>query len=172
MEYTDTYAVGASIRAKTVIYSAAFLIPALFSAPQWVTGTVVNALLFLAAARLPEKDLIPVSVLPSLGAVTHGVLFGPQTIFLYYFLPFIWIGNYTLIKIFCSLNKTSLPLSITLSSIGKYIVLSAASFIYVRFGIAPPLFATAMGMLQLITAIAGGVFFYGYMHYLQRHERI
>lgn len=88
MRQTDTVAVSISY-AKVGIYASAFLIPAIFSAPQLVTGTMVNALLFVAAQKLTKKELYPALVLPSLGAVTHGVLFGPQTIFLYYFLPFI-----------------------------------------------------------------------------------
>ena len=67
----------------------AFLVPMIFSSPQWLIGTMVNALLFIAALKLDFKKQLPIIILPSLGALAHGVLFGPLTVFLLYFLPFI-----------------------------------------------------------------------------------
>ncbi|PIP14922.1 hypothetical protein COY88_02950 [Candidatus Roizmanbacteria bacterium CG_4_10_14_0_8_um_filter_35_28] len=61
--------------------------------------------LFIAVQKFSYKKILPVIVLPSLGAILNGVLFGPATIFLYYFLPFIWIGNLILIYSFSQLVK-------------------------------------------------------------------
>lgn len=156
MRQTDTAAVSISY-AKIGIYASAFLIPALFSAPQWVTGTVVNALLFMAALKLSKKDLVIICVLPSLGAVTHGVLFGPQTVFLYYFLPFIWVSNYVLVRVFAATKRYVFFVRVIVSSVAKYLVLAAASHVYFRSGIVPAVFVTSMGIIQLITAVSGGL---------------
>ena len=83
-----------ALRLNLVIYTLGFAIPFVIAQPQLFTGTIVNALIFTASEKLDRKSLYPILFLPSLGAITHGVLFGPQTIFLVYFLPFIWLGNY------------------------------------------------------------------------------
>lgn len=153
------------------MYALAFLIPALFSAPQWATGTVINALLFSATFHMSKKELVPVYVLPSLGAVTHGVLFGPQTVFLYYFLPFIWASNYVLVNVFCMIKTKNFPLRVSLSALCKFALLAVAAQVYFRGGIVPVMFVTSMGAIQFITALAGGVLAYGYVHYIRWYER-
>lgn len=141
------------------LYASAFLIPAIFSAPQLITGTLVNALLLIASMRLSKKEILPVFVLPSLGALTHGILFGSQTMFLYYFLPFIWLSNYTYIFVYSGQNTV---LRIFLSSFAKYFVLVIAVKIYFTNGIVPAIFVSSMGVIQLITAICGGFIAYAY----------
>lgn len=66
---------------RYVIYLLSYAIPLVFTHPQIVTGSIVNALLFISSEKLNKKDLLPIYVLPSLGAVTLGILFGPQTFF-------------------------------------------------------------------------------------------
>jgi len=77
-----------------------FFAPFAFGHPQWLVGTIVNACLFLGAVYLPKKYYIPLAVLPSLGVLARGLVFGPFTYFLVYFLPFIWLGNLILILVF------------------------------------------------------------------------
>ncbi len=153
------------------LYIAAFMIPLAFNANQIVTGTLVNCLLFLAVTRLTRKDQIPVIILPSLGALAHGVLFGPQTIFLYFFLPFIWLGNYILIWAFTHFSKYNFTLKISAAAIAKYLLLYTAAFIYLRFRLVPPIFLTAMGIVQLVTALFGGVLSYAVMTITTRYDR-
>lgn len=167
MRQTDTAAVSISY-AKVGFYASAFLIPAIFSAPQLVTGTVVNALLLIASMKLSKRELLPVLILPSLGAVTHGVMFGPQTIFLYYFLPCIWLSNYLYATVFSTHGPF---VRILMSSTVKYIVLLSTAQIYFRSGVVPSIFVTSMGLVQFITAVLGGVLAYGCMRYLLRYER-
>lgn len=150
-----------SIQLTFVLYTLAFTIPLFFSSPQLITGTLINCLLFLTAQRISKKEVIPIIVLPSLGAIAHGVLFGPQTVFLYYFLPFIWIGNFALVAIFSAFRKQPYGIRIGLSAVAKYLILQLFAQWYFRNGIVPAVFVSSMGYVQLITALAGGILAYG-----------
>lgn len=150
-----------SIQFTFALYAFAFAIPLFFSSPQVITGTLVNCFLFLAAQRLSNKEIIPLIVLPSLGALAHGILFGPQTVFIYYFLPFIWIGNYTLVMLFSTFPKQSYVMRVGISAVTKYLILYLLAQLYFKFGIIPALFVSSMGYIQLITALIGGVLAYG-----------
>lgn len=140
-----------------VIGLTAFAIPFFISGPQWLTGTIVNTLLFIVVIKLPKKSLLPVIILPSIGAFAHGILFGPLTIFLFYFLPFIWIGNSILITTFSYLqNKTVNAINIIIASTLKSIFLFIIANAYFHFHIVPKVFITSMGFIQFITAVFGG----------------
>jgi len=159
-----------SIQFTFTLYTLAFTIPLFFSSPQLITGTLINCLLFLTADRLSKKEIIPVIVLPSLGAIAHGVLFCPQTVFLYYFLPFIWIGNYMLIAVFSVFNKQPYGIRIGLAAVAKYLILQLFAQLYFRNGIVPVIFVSSMGYIQLITALVGGILAYGVKSRIN-HER-
>jgi len=166
---TITLRKGISVFTAT-LYLLAFIIPFVFSSPQLITGTIINCVLFLSATRLSKKKLIPFIVLPSLGTIAHGVLFGPKTVFLYYFLPFIWISNYVLISLFSSLKSHQYAIRVIISSISKYLILQLFAQLYYRGGIVPVLFLSSMGYIQLITALLGGLVSYGFNKTLI-HER-
>jgi hypothetical protein len=140
---------------------SAFTIPLVITGPQWLTGTIVNSFLFIFVARSSNK-ILPVVILPSIGAFLHGVIFGPLTFFLFYFLPFIWVGNYLLVKIFQKLNekKVNFFIAVFLSSVLKAGFLYSAAVVFFQFKIVPAVFLKAMGVVQLFTALAGGVLAY------------
>jgi len=140
--------------AKVLVFSAicivAFFVPFAFGHPQWLVGTIVNACLFVSAIFLPKKYFIPLAVLPSLGVLARGLVFGPLTMFLVYFLPFIWLGNLILILVY---KKTNF----VIASLAKFLFLYIGANIYFSFHVVPKLFLTAMGLNQLATALAGGL---------------
>lgn len=142
------------------LYALAFCIPFFFSAQQLITGTIINCLLFLSATRLSKKEVLPVVTLPSIATLLHGVLFGPQTVFLFYFLPFVWLGNYALVHVFVSSGSKSYWLRIALSAAAKYLLLQACAQLYYHNGIVPQVFLVSMGYIQLITALVGGALAY------------
>jgi hypothetical protein len=143
---------------EIAIYAIAFTVPLLVAGPQWLTGTLVNYFLFMYALAFPKKNFVAIAVLPSIAALGHGVLFGPFTPFLIYFLPFIWIGNIVLIKVFLALNKKmNIPFAVFLSSFVKVLVLFLAASIYFQLNIVPRMFLSSMGIIQLYTALAGGI---------------
>ncbi len=140
----------------------AFFIPAVFSSPQWLTGTIINALLFIAASKLDFKRQLPVIILPSLGAFSHGVIFGPLTVSLLYFIPFIWLGNAVLVG-FMGIKRISrwpFFFRVLAASALKSVILFSVASLYVNFDLTPALFLTAMGLIQFLTAMAGGTIAY------------
>jgi len=147
-----------------VIFSCAFLIPLLFNGSQIITGSIINTLLFISATKLSKRMLPFIAIIPSLGAVSNGVLFGAFTIYLVYFLPFIWIGN--MLLMYFSRLKQKTILSFITAAFAKSVFLYSVAYLFVSFHIVPNIFLTAMGVLQLITALVGGIFAIGISKYL------
>ena len=147
---------------QNIIISLAFLIPFLISGPQLLTGTLVNCLLILGIKFVDKKNYLIISILPSIAAVLNGLVFGKFTIFLVYFLPFIWLGNFVLIKSIIYLKeKLPLSLSMVLSVFFKTIILYFTALVFLKFNFVPKIFLTAMGMFQLATGLLGGIIFLG-----------
>lgn len=147
-----------SLPLNIILPVLAFAIPLFISGPQWFTGTVVNTLLFLVVSqKLEQKNWLSVAILPSLAAISHGLLFGKFTPFLLYFLPFIWIGNLLLMFSFNKLAKFfPITLSIIFSSVIKSFWLYLFALLFFQLKIVPSVFLTSMGIFQLFTAIFGG----------------
>lgn len=146
---------------ELILYSAVcFLAPLLLGHPQWLIGTLVNAALILTALNLKGYKLLPVILLPSIGVLTAGLIFGSFTMFLVYMVPFIWVGNAILVFAFKKLNlgmKINRWYTLAIGGVVKMAFLFLAAFVMVQLAILPPLFLTAMGLFQLYTALAGGV---------------
>lgn len=144
---------------RYVVPVLAFAVPLLISGPQLLTGSLVNSLLFLSAVNLPRKNLGLIAIAPSIGALLNGLIFGRYTPFLVYFLPFIWISNLILMRTYLSLNNRHFVLKIAFPAILKALFLFLVAFIFFKAGIVPKIFLTAMGVVQLLTAIVGGLLF-------------
>ena len=150
---------------ELILYSAAvFFIPLLISHPQVLTGTLVNAFLIMAALHFKGWKAAPIVILPSVGAVLSGMLFGPFTIFIVYMMPVIWIGNLVLVYLFKYLHmmkNMNYWAALGGSALAKSALLFGAAFVLVNLSMLPAVFLTAMGVLQLGTAIAGGIVAFG-----------
>ena len=147
--------------AELVVYSmVCFFIPFLLGHPQLLVGIVVNASLILAALNLKSFKLLPIIMIPSIGVLTKGLIFGPFTIFLVYMIPFIWIGNAILVYCFKKLNL-GLGLNswfvLFIGSVSKAGFLFGVAYLLVKLSILPAVFLGAMGLLQVYTALLGGV---------------
>jgi hypothetical protein len=164
MNHSKTIALVGSraISSSLVLSGAAFFAPLLFSSPQWLIGAIVNAILFISAEKFDFKKQLPIIILPSIGAWAHGVIFGPSTIFLLYFLPFIWLGNAVLVRAMSLKKIKQWPFfgRIAVASILKSLVLFLVAYIYIGSQLVPKIFLTSMGAIQFITALAGGVIAY------------
>jgi len=126
--------------------------------PQWLIGTAVNACLFLAIIFLPKKSILPLIILPSLGVLSRGMIFGSFTIFLAYFLPFIWLSNFILIKVFEKLlSRLSYFSAVLIAATAKFLFLITVANIFFNFSLVPKVFLQLMGINQFLTALAGGV---------------
>ena len=145
-----------------IVIGLAFLIPFLISGPQLLIGSLVNCFLILSTKFIDKKNHLIIAVLPSIAAVLNGLVFGKFTSFLVFFLPFIWIGNFVLIKSIIYLkNKWPMPLSIVISIILKTIIIYFSAVVYFKLNVVPEIFLTAMGAFQLITGVIGGMMFLG-----------
>jgi hypothetical protein len=146
---------------ELVLYSLiCFFAPFLIGHPQIVVGVLVNAALILAALNLKDFKLLPMIMIPSLAVLSRGMIFGPFTIFLVYMIPFIWIGNAILVWSFKKFNlglKINRWITLVIGSILKTAFLFGCAFVFFKLGILPVLFLTTMGLLQLYTAILGGI---------------
>lgn len=145
---------------ELVAYSlACFLVPFLIGHPQLAVGVVVNAALVLAALNLRSKAVLPVILLPSVGVLARGLVFGPFTAFLVYMVPFIWAGNAILVWAFKNLyleGRMGRLTTLFTGSVLKTLFLFTSAFILVSAGILPEAFLAAMGVMQFTTAMIGG----------------
>jgi hypothetical protein len=142
----------------------------LIGLPQLITGPVVNLMLVLTTLTLNLAAGLLLGIITPLVAAVRGQL----PAFMLPMLPFIIIGNALLVTVFAAVLKLlkrkqsnaasalSWPnwLGILAGSLAKFIWLywSAQKLLKLFMGIHPPAqLITAMGLLQLITAIVGGV---------------
>ncbi|VVB67682.1 Uncharacterised protein [Candidatus Norongarragalina meridionalis] len=150
---------GADENVRVLFYSAvAFFVPFFLDGPQLLVGTIVNAMLVTCALDVRGNRVLPVIFLPSIAAVSRGLIFGPFTPFLAVMMPVIWIGNATLvfgIRRLVSRNVNAVS-SVAVAACAKSIVLFAAAYALVATAALPALFLTAMGAVQLATAVMGG----------------
>ncbi len=151
-----------------LVYGLVFVVPLVFSHPQLVVGTLVNACLFLAAANCPMKKLTLLAILPSVAAILRGAVLGPFTPFLLYLAPFIWLGNGLLMWVFQRLSVKSVGLGVVAAAGLKALLLYVVALILVNQRVLPSVFLTSMGVLQLSTAILGGVLAVGTSYFSQR----
>ncbi len=175
-EVADLPVVEASTKAKSqalIFAGVAFLslmVPFGFGHPQLLIGAIINAILFLAVLFLPKKYWLPLIIFPSLGVLTRGLIFGPLTFFLIYFLPFIWLGNWILMLVFekvinkFKINQTNsfkfyfkYLFAVLLSSLTKFTFLFLTANLYFNLKVVPKIFVVSMGLNQLGTALAGGI---------------
>ena len=158
------------LRLNIITYVLGFSIPFLISQPQLIIGTIVNSLFFIVSEKMGKRTLYPLLILPSIGVLTHGVLFGLQTVFLFYFLPFIWIGNYLQVNLFSLTKKQNYIIRIFSSALAKYLLLLVAASVYYRIHVVPQLFITSMGTIQFVTACLGGFLAYFVLQLLKKNE--
>ena len=137
---------------------AAILSTILLSHQQIIVGTIVNLMLLSGAINLERKQLILLAIFPSILTVFQGLLFGKFTVFLLYFLPFIWVSNFAYMMIFKN-SKGNGVYRLLLSSFGKTAILFIIAILFTNIHLVPKIFLTAMGVLQLVTSLLGGGLF-------------
>jgi hypothetical protein len=136
------------------LFFVLLLIPLFIGEPQYIVGSIVNAVLIYSTLRFGFKNTIPFLVLPSCMSYLRGILFGNLTIFLIYLIPFIIISN--AIYSFTTNQFQGKALGIFLACILKMLFLYSVTTILINIDLLPKLFFTTMGINQLITAIIGG----------------
>ncbi len=145
---------------EMLVYATiSFSLPFLLGHEQLLVGAAVNCALVLAALNLKGARLLPVIILPSIGAFLAGLVFGAASPALLYMIPFIWAGNAVLvlsIKYFVLDKKTNRFAALGFGAAAKALFLFLSAFALLSFGMVPVAFLTAMGIFQLATAAMGG----------------
>lgn len=176
MREKEVLVVGSKAEVKKItlsltLTSLAFFTPLILGHPQILVGSFVNALLIITALLLPSPYSFPVILMPSIAALAKGLLFGPKTVFLYYLIPFIWVGNLVLVSVFSKThsgnNRWFFP-AVILSAMAKTAALYLPTLLLVRIKILPAIFLTTMGLVQLSTAVIGGILAYFLWRFIRK----
>lgn len=117
---------------------------------QWITGTIVNAILFVATWKLGLVNAALIAIVPSSIALSRGLLIPPQVLLL----PYIIISNMLLIATFLNFKKRLLS-GVFIASLVKFTFLASATSLLFA-GKLPATLIQMMQWPQLITALAGG----------------
>jgi len=144
-----------------LLSTSVFIIPFLFShiatfPNQLIVGTLVNAILAYSALRFSFFKTFPIIVLPSIGALLSGLIFGAFSPNLVYLMLFIWIGNAAFVCCVKDINKNYFK-NVLLGSVIKTFVIASATIVFILFGLIPIVFFIPMSIMQLVTAICGGI---------------
>ena len=158
----------ATYQTKDIAWTLAFTVaavvfPALLAHTphnQWITGTIVNAILFLAVWRVGIANTVLVAILPSSIALMRGLLPAPMAVLI----PYIILSNIILIAAFYALKKYPLA-GIVSASFLKFLFLFAVTSYFVK--VATPLLVM-MQWPQLVTALAGGLIAAGIINFFPR----
>ena len=121
-------------------------------------GSIVNLFLIRTAQYFEYEYVLAISFLPSLGVYFAGVLFGVNTFYLLFFIPFIWLSNLIYIYFYKKeviLKKRNAFLGSIKTSIIKAGILFSVAVVFVLVFNFPSVFLITMGLIQLSTAIIG-----------------
>lgn len=145
----------AKLKEKSIFFTI-FLTLAVF-APllrmQFISGTLVNAVLFLAVLALGLKAALVISLLPSIIAWASGIL--PFSLAL--LLPLIMLSNCLLSTVFYLLKKQPYLIRAFVAAIAKFLFLFGFAFIMSFYLSQELAFQTnaILGFVQLATALLG-----------------
>jgi len=136
---------------------------------QFITGPIVNAVLFLSTVYLGAGAGILISFLPSLFALSVGLLPVP----LLPMIPYIILANAALVLSFDYLRDKSFGLAVVSASFLKFLLLFASSSYIINFfikGSLPAKIAVMMSWPQLITALIGGLIAFFVIKAVKKYE--
>ena len=136
-------------------FAAITLAPLTMIHAQWLTGPLVNAMLLLTCVLVGPMEAVILGLFPSPTALVSGLLPLPLAAML----PFIMIGNALYVATFFGLQKRSMIIGIVAASLVKDFVLPVSSH-FLSATLLPasavPLASVMMGVMQGVTALAGG----------------
>jgi len=138
-----------------VLLSVATLLPA-FIHLQYITGPIVNAILFISAALLGVEAAILIGLIPSLVALSMGLL--PAV--LAPMVPFIMVSNTIMIIIFAYFWQKNFWSGMIMASLLKFAFLFSASSLVINLLLKKEIAAQVAAMMswpQLLTALTGGL---------------
>jgi len=160
------------------LMTLALVIP-LLGLPQWLTGPLVNALLLLTVEWVGVSQAILVGMVTPLGGAVSGVLPLP----LLAMIPFVALGNATLVSVYGALRARNRWLALGVAAVAKFALLAIAVTVLVARPLSiviageaqtlalPPGIVEMMRWPQLATAVAGGIIAFGASALARRSSR-
>lgn len=145
---------------------------------QYVVGALVNTALITAALAVKGwKNIIALVTVPSISALTSGLVLNISSIFTVYMIPAIWLGNLAIIYAIKYLYVKKNVNYIASAGLG---IIVKAGLIFGGFNVLTLLvqmpapvqaaLSTAMGINQVITAIIGSALAYGTVKLLYKNK--
>lgn len=128
---------------------------------QLIIGTIVNCALFLSSVYMKDiKKIIALSTLPSISNILTGILFTGLTQYSKLMIPFIWIGNLSIIYLSRLMrNKYNYTISGVVSILVKVLVIYGGFLIVSSVFNFPEkvinMMGNSMGIVQLYTGFSG-----------------
>jgi len=155
-----------NIWVKSAIFIVFLVISLLapFLKQQFITGPIVNAILFLSTAILGIGAGVLIGFLPSMVSAFTGLLPLP----LLPMIPYIIMGNAVLVLIFGALKKKSFGLGVILAGFVKFLLLYSISSLFLSL---PKPIIAMMAWPQLITALMGGIIAYFLLKFLKYEKK-
>jgi hypothetical protein len=134
---------------------------------QWLTGPLVNAVLFISVIMLGTQSALMIGLLPSTIALSVGTL--PPV--LAPMIPFIILGNSIMVISFAYFKEKNYWLAIGLASFLKAIWLLSTSSLVVNLLLKKEVAVAVANMMswpQLITALLGGLIAYLFLRMIKK----
>jgi len=133
---------------------------------QFITGPIINATLFLAAFYLETGAAVLVGIVPSVAALSSGLL----PALLAPMVPFIMIANAILILTFNKLKSIHFGSGAIAASMVKYLFLYLSANLIINtlmpHNLAVKAAAIMMSWPQLVTSLAGAVIAFGIIKFV------
>lgn len=133
---------------------------------QHITGSIVNAVLFISVIVLGVQKAVIIGLIPSLVSLSIGFL----PVILFPMIPFIMISNVILILTFDYLKKNFI-IGVISASILKFLFLYFSSDLVIKMIIKKELALSVSSMMswpQLFTALSGGIIAYLFLKTTKR----
>jgi hypothetical protein len=149
-----------------VLLAIASLLPVVVH-NQMITGPIINATLFLAVLTLDIQSAILIGLIPSIVALSVGLLPAP----LVPIVPFIMLSNTILVVVFNWFKDKNYWLGVVSASLLKFLFLFGTSSIVINLLLKQELaqkVSLMMSWPQLATALAGGIIAFGIYKFIKK----
>lgn len=149
------------------LFLVPFLIPQFFGGnSQYIVGAIVNCSLIVTGINIKGwKKIIGLVTLPSVAALTSGLVINTASIYSMYMIPIIWLGNMLIIYVYRYLlveRKKNYLLSsfcaIALKTGVIFLGFNVLCVLHIFPSKVAEVLFIAMGINQLITATCGSLF--------------
>jgi hypothetical protein len=134
---------------------------------QLITGSIVNATLFVGTVLFGVQNAILLGFGPSLIALFFGLLPIP----LFPMVPFIMVANTILVCVFSALKDKNYWFGVLVASVLKFVFLSVTSFAILNLFLKKETASKIITMMtwpQLFTALAGGIITFFFLKSLKK----